>query len=109
MRVEPSPGRGRRFGWEEMLEERVINGGRGGSSWERWESWGLSGGHVLLSGPDILGGGSGKEVRPIRAFGAFDCFEIAQLGEPGQVDRVIREVFLHGAHGLMVFLAQHRQ
>ena len=89
MSVESSPGRGRRLGWEEVLEERVVYGGWGTSSRKRWEAWGLSRGHILFSGPDILGGGSAKEVRPVRAFGALDRFKIAQLGKPGQVDRVV--------------------
>ena len=89
MRVESSPGWGRRVGWEEVFEERIVYGGRGTSPREGWETWGLSRGHILFSGPDILGGGSGKEVRPVRALGALDRFEVAQLGKPGQVDGVV--------------------
>ena len=76
---EPSSGWGRGLGRKEVLEERVVYGGRGIGTWERREAWGLSRGHVLFGGPDVLGGGSGQEVRPVRAFGAFDCFEVAQL------------------------------
>ena len=34
VRVESSPGRGRRFGWEEVLEECVVYGGWGVGPWE---------------------------------------------------------------------------
>ena len=65
MREEPSPGQGRGFGWEELLEGRVVYEGRGVRSGERRERWGLLWSHILFGGPDVLRGGFGKEGRPV--------------------------------------------
>ena len=92
-----------------MLEERIVYRGRGVCTRERWEMWSLPRGHVLLGGPDVLGGGFGEDVRPVRACGTLDRLEVAQLGKPGQVYCVIRGVFLNGARGFVVFLEQRRQ
>lgn len=45
----------------------------------------------------------------MRAFSQSDCFKIAQLGEPSEVGCALGGVLLHGAHGLMVSLAQYPQ
>ena len=55
MRGEPSPSRGRGFGWEKVLEECIVYGSGGVSSREGREVWGFPRGHVLLGGPDVLG------------------------------------------------------
>ena len=77
VRGEPFSGRGLGLGREEVLKESVVYGRGGVSSRERWETRGLSGGHVLLGGPDVLGGRLGQEVCPVRGLGLLNRLEVA--------------------------------
>ena len=92
-----------------MFEKRCVYGYRGVGPRERWETGGLSWGHTLLGGPDVLRGCPSQEARPVCDLGLFDCLEIGQFGELGEMGSITRGVFFNGAHGLIVFLAQSRQ
>ena len=104
MGVESAPGWGRDLWGEKVAKERIINRQGGVCPWEGWEAGSLAGGHILLGRPDVLRGGSGQELRPIRNFGALDRLEVAEFREPRQLDVLVCGVLFHGAHRLVYSL-----
>ena len=77
---ESSFGREVGLGREEVLQQCIIYGCWDVGPWESWEAWDFSGGLVLLGCPDVLGGCSGQEVRPVRGLGPLYCLKVALFG-----------------------------
>ena len=88
-----------------MFEKSSVYSHWGVGPWEGREPGGLAGSHILFGCTDVLGGGSGQEVRPVMPLGSFDCLEVPELQELREEDCVFCWVLLDGAGALVVFFA----